>query len=90
MNNVLSLVRAARASSHPFSPLHSDRMLAELLALNEEMVEQLRLELLGGGGSAEFLAEMISQHESAVAMLRAELEKHALEAGRIGAGLPGG
>ena len=74
MNNVISLVQASR---HPFSPsaaVSAESMSAELLTLHEDMVSQLRLERLSGVGSAEFIRGMVAQHESAAAMLRAQLE----------------
>ena len=77
MNHVLSLVQAARRSSDPRPRLRSDRMLAELLALHDEMVEQLRLERRGGADHAGFLAGMIEQHEKTAALLRAKLENPA-------------
>jgi hypothetical protein len=73
MNKIISLVRAARAAPNPGAVLYSDRMLAELLALNKEMIAQLRLELLSAGDGG-FLTEMIEQHERAAALLRAQLE----------------
>ena len=56
--------------------MDSEQMLSELLALNEEMIAQLRLECLGGAETADFIREMIGQHEKAAAMLRAQLENH--------------
>jgi osmotically-inducible protein OsmY len=85
MNNVLSLLQAARASSDPAPILDSDHMLAELLVLHEEMIVQLRLERMGAAGSVEFLTGMIEQHEKTAAMLRAKLEQH--DAGAITDGL---
>jgi hypothetical protein len=76
MNNVLSLVQAARISAQPGSALYSDHMLAELLALHEEMVAQLRLERFGDAGVSGFLTGMTDQHEKAAAMLRAQLADH--------------
>jgi hypothetical protein len=55
----------------------SDRMLSELLALNEEMIVQLRLEGLSSVGSTDFIVAMIDQHEKAAARLRAQLNQHA-------------
>lgn len=59
-------------------------MLAELLALNEEMVEQLRLERLGPTGDSALLTGMIEQHENAAAMLRLQLANY--RSGRISKG----
>jgi len=88
MNNVRSLVQAARTSADPGANLYSDQMLAELLALNEEMVEQLRLETLGTIGDSTLLTGMIDQHEKAASMLRLQLAHH--KAGRLGPGATAG
>jgi hypothetical protein len=74
MNHVLSFVQAARTSSDPGHSLYSNHMLAELLALHEEMIVQLRLERPGVVGSADFHTGMIDQQEKTAAMLRAKLE----------------
>src|SRR6186713_1260474 len=63
MNNVRSLVQAARTSVDSGATLYSDHMLAELLALNEEMVEQLQLERLGTVTDSALLTGMIERHE---------------------------
>jgi hypothetical protein len=55
----------------------SSQLLVELLALNEEMVEQLHLERLSETGTAGFLTKMIEQHEKAAALLRSQLATHA-------------
>ena len=74
MNQVLSLVQAARTSADPLPILHSDHMLAELLALHQDMIAQLRLERVQVVDSADFLTGMIDQHENMSAMLRTKLE----------------
>jgi DNA-binding ferritin-like protein len=74
MNNVLFLQPTARTSFDPGAGLYSDHMLAELIALHEEMIVQLRAESQGANGHADHLTEMINQHEKTVAMLRARLE----------------
>ncbi|MDI1251187.1 MAG: hypothetical protein PSV13_20155 [Lacunisphaera sp.] len=51
----------------------SKRLLAELLALNEEMIGQLHLERLSDAGTAGFLTKMIAQHEKAAVLLRSQL-----------------
>ena len=51
----------------------SKSLLSELLALNEEMIDQLNLERLGISGTTDFITHMIAQHEKAAAMLRAQL-----------------
>lgn len=84
MNNVRSLVQAARSSSDPRPYLYSDHMLAELLALHEEMIEQLSLERLGAAGSAGFLTDMIEQHEKTAAALRARLKLQEADLGKNG------
>ncbi|HSY54642.1 MAG TPA: hypothetical protein VK785_09355 [Opitutaceae bacterium] len=75
----------AHTSSHPGSGLYSDHMLAELLALQEEMIAQLRLERLRVVDAAGFLTDridhfltgIIDQHEKAAAILRTQFEDHA-------------
>ena len=81
MNNVLSIVQAAAISR---AGLYSDRLLAELLALHEEMIEQLTLERLGVVGSAAFLTSMIGQHENTARELRARLRSHEADTGANG------
>jgi len=74
MKNILFPVRAARAS-HGLNPdIHSDHMLSGLLALHEQLIEQLRLEHMGAIIMADFLTGMIDQHEKAVALLKGQLE----------------
>jgi hypothetical protein len=53
----------------------SKRLLAELLALNEEMILQLHLERVSVAGTTGFLAKMIAQHERAAALLRSQLAR---------------
>jgi hypothetical protein len=61
-------------------------MLAELIALREEMIVRLRLERLTVVRTADFLAGMIDhfltgvidQHEKEAAMLWAQFENHGL------------
>lgn len=48
-------------------------ILAELLARNEEMVEQLREEGRGENGAAGFIARLIGHHEQVAELLRAQL-----------------
>lgn len=55
----------------------SGRLLVELLALNEEMIQQLQLERLSETGTAGFLTKMIEQHEKAAALLRSQLARGA-------------
>jgi hypothetical protein len=78
MNNVVLFAPAAGTYSDSGPGLYSDHMLAELLALQEGMIADLRLERLRVADIAESLAEMIDyylagvidQHEKAAAMLR--------------------
>ena len=73
MNQVLALLEAARASPDPHARLCSDPLLSELLCLHEEMIVQLCVERLESTSNAEFLTEMIAQHEATAAMLRSHL-----------------
>ena len=66
----------ARTSAAPGPGRCPAHLLVELLALNEEMIEQLHLERLSDAGTADFLTNMIGQHEKAAALLRAQLKKH--------------
>jgi hypothetical protein len=63
MNNVLSLVQAACTFSDPDSGWCADEMLSELLALQDEMIMQLRFECLEVVGSIDSPASMIDQHD---------------------------
>ena len=56
-------------------------LLAELLALNEEMIEQLHAERLSVGGTADFALRMVAQHEKAAALLRVRLAARGNEPG---------
>jgi hypothetical protein len=74
MNEVRSLVRASCSASGPRPALYSDHMLAELLCLHREMVDQLRLELLGSASNIDFLTSLIQQHEKAAELLHMKLQ----------------
>jgi len=74
MNHVLSLIRAARHAADCQRLLGTDSMIAELIALHEEMLLQLRADQFGDVANPAFLAEMILQHEDALAELRALLD----------------
>ena len=74
MRNTSALRTTLSASADHGSSQYSDHMLSELLALNEEMISQLRLERLTVIGTADFLTTMIDQHEKAAALLRTRLE----------------
>jgi hypothetical protein len=75
MNNVLSLVHASRSPFEAAATGSCESLRSELLILHEEMIAQLRLEMLSGVGTTEFLRGMIDQHEHAAAMIRAQLEQ---------------
>jgi hypothetical protein len=52
----------------------SNRVLSELLSMNEEMILQLRVERAEAHEATGFITGMIEQHESAAESLRAELK----------------
>lgn len=69
----------ARTTDVPADQVRSpypDHMVAELLAMHEEMIVQLLLERLGVVGAADFLTSLIEQHKKAADMLRALLSNH--------------
>ncbi|SDS12820.1 hypothetical protein [Opitutus sp. GAS368] len=78
-NGTISATAAAELPNFPHAlparPARrcSSRLLAELLAMNEEMIEQLHLERLSETGTAGFLTKMIEQHEKAAVLLRTQL-----------------
>src|ERR1017187_6293201 len=84
MTNILPFVPAAGTSSDSGSGLYSDHMFAELLALQEGMIAQLRRERLRVANTADFLTDMIDhfltgvidQHEKAAALLRTQFKNH--------------
>lgn len=84
--NFADLAKAARSSADPGIDLLAEHMLAELLALHEEMVVQLRadsvacLDRYKGAGTADFLTGLMEKHEKAAWMLRAQLETEEAEA----------
>jgi hypothetical protein len=92
MTNILPFVPAAGTSSNSGSGFYSDHMLAELLALQEGMIAQLRLERLQIANTADFLTAMIDhfltgvidQHEKAAALLRMRLENRPAETTHAG------
>jgi hypothetical protein len=75
MSNALPFRQPAEPAFDPAPEPPSAHLLADLLAMNEEMVVQLRLEQLSVIGTARFLSTMIEQHEKTAATLRAQLEK---------------
>lgn len=74
MNNVLLLVRQARKNTDPRRRLGTDAMLVELVALHDEMLEQLHSDQRGEVADHAFFADMIRQHEEAATSLRHLLE----------------
>jgi starvation-inducible DNA-binding protein len=83
--NWAELTKAARSSADPGIGLPAEHMLAELLALHEEMIVLLRsdsavcLERYRDAGTADFLTGLMAQHEKAAWMLRAQLEDETAE-----------
>jgi starvation-inducible DNA-binding protein len=84
--NWADLTKAARCSADPGIGLPAEHMLAELLALHEEMIVQLRtdaeacLTRYHDAGTADFLTGLMARHEKAAWMLRAQLETEEEEA----------
>jgi len=78
--NWTDLTKAARSSADAGAGLPAEHMLAELLALHEEMIIQLRTDSeactknFKDAGTADFLTGLMEQHEKAAWMLRAQLE----------------
>jgi starvation-inducible DNA-binding protein len=78
--NWSDLVKSARSEADPGYDLSAEHMLAELLALHEEMIVQLRTdseactERFKDAGTADFLTGLMKQHEKTAWMLRAQLE----------------
>ena len=74
------LSKAARSSADPGTGLPPEHMLAELLALHEDLVVQLRADTeacatrLKDAGTADFLTGLMARHEKSAWMLRAQLE----------------
>lgn len=48
--------------------------LSDLLAINEEMIEQWRAEARSVGGTTDFPERMIGEHEKVVALIRRRLD----------------
>lgn len=84
--NWADLVKAARLSADPGTGLPAARMLAELLALHEDLIVQLRTDSetcatrFKDAGTADFLTGLMERHEKAAWMLRAQLETEEAEA----------
>jgi hypothetical protein len=64
MTHILPFVPAGRISSDSGSGLYSDHMLAELLASQEGMIAQLRLERLRVSDTVGSLTAMIDHYAS--------------------------
>jgi starvation-inducible DNA-binding protein len=83
--NWAELTKAARTSADPGIGLAAEHMLAELLALHEEMIVQLRTdseactERFKDAGTADFLTGLMKRHEKIAWMLRAQLETEEAE-----------
>lgn len=84
--NWAELTKAARSSADPGFGLPAEHMLAELLALHEDMIVQLRADSAAcadrfkEAGTADFLTGLMERHEKAAWMLRAQLETEEEEA----------
>jgi len=78
--NWADLTKAARSSAEAGIGLPAEHMLAELLALHEDIIVQLRADSdacsarYKDAGTADFLTGLMEQHEKAAWMLRAQLE----------------
>jgi starvation-inducible DNA-binding protein len=84
--NWSDLAEAARLSGDRGIDLPAEHMLAELLALHEDLVAQLRADSescatrFKDAGTADFLTGLMEQHEKTAWMLRAQLETEEEEA----------
>jgi len=84
--NWADLTKATRTSADAGAGLPAEHMLAELLALHEDLVVQLRtdgdvcLNRFKDAGTADFLTGLMEKHEKAAWMLRAQLETEEEEA----------
>jgi len=83
--NWAELAKAARLSADPGIGLPAGRMIAELLALHEDLAVQLRAdsaactERLKDAGTADFLTGLMERHEKSAWMLRVQLESEEAE-----------
>ena len=83
--NWAELMSAARTSADPGTGLAAEHMLAELLALHEDLIVQLRTDAetctvrFKDAGTADFLTGLMEKHEKAAWMLRAQLETEEAE-----------
>ena len=84
--NWADLIKGARIFADPGMGLPAEHMLAELLALHEDIIVQLRSDSeactrrFEDAGTADFLTGLMQQHEKAAWMLRAQLETEEEEA----------
>jgi starvation-inducible DNA-binding protein len=84
--NWADLTKAARTSADAGFGLPAEHMLAELLALHEDLIVQLRtdslacLEKFKDAGTADFLTGLMERHEKTAWMLRSQLETEEEEA----------
>jgi hypothetical protein len=76
MNKGVTSAKAACLPNASGSAPLSAQMLTELVALNEEMSMQLRVERTYTAGITDFITVMIEQHETTAARLRAHLRTH--------------
>jgi starvation-inducible DNA-binding protein len=84
--NWADLAKAARSSAEAGIGLAPENMLAELLALHEDLIVELRADSescatrFKDAGTADFLTGLMAQHEKTAWMLRAQLETEEAEA----------
>ncbi len=80
------LTKSASCSADPGIGLPAEHMIAELLALHEELIVQLRADSdacakrFNDSGTSDFLTGLMKKHETAAWMLRAQLETEEAEA----------
>jgi len=83
--NWTELTKAARLSADPGTGLGAQQMLAELLALYEDLIVQLRTDSVDcaerykDAVTADFLTGLMGQHEKTAWMLRSQLETESAE-----------
>lgn len=83
--NWADLTKAARSSADAGIGLPAEHMIAELLALHEDLVVRLRTDSgscadrYKDAGTADFLTGLMEQHEKAAWMLRAQLDTEEAE-----------
>ncbi len=84
--NWVELTNAARSSADPGIGLPAEHMIAELLALHEELIVQIRADAEAcatrykDAGTADFLISLMEKHETTAWMLRAQIETEEAEA----------